>query len=279
MPEICDETACCTGDLGGIVIDQCGSAKCSIEGGPRFYHLPLDFNATVCDYLRVVYTTLRESTIYELEGNSADEDDYCYREPGQISQWGFTDTTSTLDPYCVAMSTTREEFGDPLQGNCANLTFDGPETLVQEEITSTFWYRVYLRTASGGVVTFRRIVVLELEGEIDLEAILMGCALENGFYNRFKLGCNGVPELLSREPVSEIQLVGMVISPGTSISGMATRPYRIVERTFTGHCPDTYTEECEAFPFRDGQNVSQVDCITLSPAIGTSLRVEAGSCQ
>jgi len=280
MPDPCNETACCSGagDIGGIVIDECGSAKCSIEGGPRFYHFQLTYNAAVCAYFRYVYQTLRSSTIYELSGNSADPDDFCYREPGEIVQWGFTDTTTTADPYCVAMTTTREEFGDQLQGNCANLTFDGPEVLESEDIGPTFWYRSYVHTASGGLVTFRRIFVLELEGEIDLEAILIGCALENGFYNRFGLGCGGVPELISREPVGTIDLNKIVVNAGTSISGLATRPYKIIETTNTGHCPTTFTTECESFAVREGEGVSQVDCVTLTPAVGTSVRVESGAC-
>ncbi len=280
MAEVCDETACCSGvtDIGGIVIDECGSARCSIEGRPRFYHVPLDYNATACAYLRYVYSTLRETTIYELSGNSADPEDFCFREAGEIVQWGFTDTTATADPYCVAMSTTREEFGDQLQGNCANLTFDGPEVLEQEEISATFHYRSYVSTASGGLVTFRRVVVLELDGEIDLESILAGCALENGFDKRYNIGCLGVIELLSRDPVGTINLNGTSVSAGTSVSGLATRPYRIIETTITGHCPTTSTEECESFPLREGSEVSQVDCVTLTPAVGTSIRLESGAC-
>lgn len=280
MPDPCDETACCSGagDIGGIVIDECGSAKCSIEGRPRFYHLPFAFNATVCNYLRYVYTSLRETTIYELSGNSADPEDFCYRDPGEVVQWGFTDTTTTADPYCVAMITTREEFGDQLQGNCANLTFDGPEVLEQEDITPTFWYRVYSHTADGGLVTFRRVVVLELEGEIDLESILIGCALENGFDKRYKLGCLGAVELISRVAIGTINLNGTTVSAGTSISGLATRPYRIIETTITGHCPTTSTDECESFPLRTDLGASQVDCVTLTPAVGTYVRLESGGC-
>jgi len=279
MPDPCDETACCSGanDIGGIVIDECGSAKCSIEGVPRFYHHQFTRDPN-CAYFRYVYATLRETTIYELSGNSADPEDYCYREPGEISQWGFTDTTTTADPYCVPMSTTREEFGDQLQNNCANLTFDGPEVLEQEDIGTTFWYRAYSHTASGGLVTFRRIIVLELDGEIDLESILIGCALENGFDKRFRLGCGGVPELISREPVGTIELNGISVSAGTSISGLATRPYKIIETTITGHCPTTSTDECESFPVREGEGVSQVDCVTLTPAVGTSVSLQSGSC-
>jgi hypothetical protein len=281
MPEACDQTACCSGsEIGSIVIGDCGSAICSVINQPIYYQLPFTFDAGACDHRRLVYTTLKEQFDYELSGTIGEVGDYCYRiATDPPAQWGTIDTTSTPDTYCVAFPGTpvRETYGDQLQFNCANLTFDPGGGLVFEFIEDTQIFQQYLYTADSGAVTFTWYRVLILSGEIDLDTAAPGCALENGFENAYKVGCGGVVELLSRTPIPDINLVGRMVSTGTSISGFALRPYKIIEEV-TRYCPTRVETTCQSFPKNNGTDAPQADCVTLIPGANTSLRVEAGAC-
>ena len=279
MPEACDPMLCCGGSsIGSIVLGSCGSAKCSVANTPRFYHLPFVPNDGGCDRPRLVYTTLKEQFDYELTGTIGEAGDYCYRVAGDApTQWGTIDTTSTTDTYCVGMpgAPVRETYGDQLQFNCANLTFDPGGGLQFEFTDPTQIFQQYLYTALDGAVTFLYYRVLILSGEIDLDAPPPGCALENGFDNAYKVGCGGVVELLSRTPIDTINLIGRGVSTGTSISGLALRPYKIIEEV-TSYCPTRVTRTCQSF--LPDTAAPQADCVTLIPGANTSLRVEAGGC-
>lgn len=277
MPEACDPMLCCGGSsIGSIVLGSCGSAICSVVNTPRFYHLPFTFDAGVCDHRRLVYTTLKEQFDYELSGTVGDPGDTCYRvATDSPALWGTIDTTSTPDPYCVGMTTVRDTYGDQLQGNCANLTFDPGGGLQFEFTDPTQIFQQYLYTALGGAVTFLYYRVLILSGEIDLDAPPPGCALEIGFDNAYKVGCGGVVERIARVAIGDINLVGRSASTGTSISGIALRPYKIVEEV-TSYCPTRVTTSCQSF--LPDTTAPQADCVTLIPGANTTLKVLAGAC-
>ena len=219
---------------------------------------------------------MKEQFDYELSGKIGETVDTCYRvatDPPAL--WGTIDTTSTTDVCCAGMTTTRETYGDQLNGNCANLTFDPGGGLVFSFREATQVFEEYLYTANGGEVTFHWYRVFTLFGEIDLDAPPLGCALENGFDNAYKVGCGGVVELLSRTPISDINLIGISVSTGTSISGLALRPYKIIEEV-TSYCPTLVTRTCQSF--LPDTAAPQADCVTLIPGANTTLSVQAGVC-
>jgi hypothetical protein len=172
----------------------------------------------------------------------------------------------------------RETYGDQLQFNCANLTFDPGGGLQFEFTDPTQIFQQYLYTALDGQVTFLWYRVLILSGEIDLDAPPPGCALEIGFDNVYKVGCGGVVERLSRVAIGDINLIGgtgSAVSTGTSISGIALRPYKIIEEV-TSYCPTRVTTSCQSF--LPDASAPQADCVTLIPGANTTLKITAGAC-
>jgi len=281
MPEACDQTACCSGSsIGSIVLGSCGSAICSVSpcsypGGGNYF-LPFDFDAGVCGHRRLVYTTMKEQFDYELSGILSEPGDHCYRlADDPPTQWGTIDTTSTTDVCCVGLTTVRDTYGDQLQGNCANLTFDPGGGLVFSFREATQIFEEYVYTANSGEVTFHWYRVFTLYGEIDLDAPPPGCALENGFDNAYRVGCGGVVERIARVAIDEINLIGRSVSTGTSISGFALRPYKIIEEV-TSYCPTRVTTSCQSFLPETA--APQADCVTLIPGANTTLSVRAGAC-
>jgi len=274
MPEACNETACCSGgsDIGGIVIDDCGSAMCSISGAPVHYHSP--FVLPACRFPRIVYTAIRTKVDYVLFGPLGEPGDNCYIKDGGSIRWGYEENTWTDDTYCQPMKTVRTL--DGTDNGCSDMEWNQALTVLREFIEPTEIFRTGFY--SNGVTTFTYEFVITLSGAIDLDALPANCTLENGFDSRFKIGCGGVAELVSKAPIEFINLIGRVAWYGSSISGFAMRPYKIIETTTIKGCPDIVSTTCQSFPKSDVTTADQVDCITLTPAKDTALTVESGAC-
>lgn len=271
MPEECSQTGCCDGAVASITIDDCGSASCStsIYRKPNSCtFLPLNYDAQVCSYYRTVYAEKVESFAYTYANSAAEEDDFCFNDGVEVFAWGYTETTAN----CV--TGPREEEGNQLLGTCPAGVAWETVNLAEQSVTEDSFYNYTVYEAVGGQVRFTIIRTIQLRGPIDLETVALGCALENGFSKTSVIDENGSPVSSSSVPTGDINLIGMSASAGTRIKGTAVRPYHIVETETTGHCPTVTSESCESFL----TPVGQVDCVTISPAASTSVRVLSGSC-
>jgi hypothetical protein len=271
MPEECSQTGCCDGDVASITVDDCGSAICSnsiLRDGSSCTFLPLNYDVNVCSYYRTVYEGKDEAFSYTYSDSNAEEDDFCFNDGVETFEWGYSERTVG----CVTGPRTEE--GNQLLGSCPAGVAWETETIEDEGRTEDSYYKITKYTALGGKVRFSIFRTIQLFGPIDLEAVVLGCALENGLDRSSVVDEKGKALSSAAVPVGDINLIGRSASAGTRIKGTAVRPYHIVETETTGHCPTTTEVSCESFL----TPVGQVDCITISPAASTSVSVLSGPC-